>query len=131
MLQPFFILWKKVTMDIANFFKKEPPVFKKHEWRLRKAWVKDDEIWYVPEYKTKCLFWTYWTSFYGQIIRDMKYNEICSVYNQRGGACIGDEVAYFKDMDSALRFICWYEMYREKEFNIEQKLKNRYIEVRL
>ena len=130
MLQPFFILWKKVTM-IANFFKKEPPVFKKHEWRLKKAWVKDNEIWYVPEYKTKVLFWEYWSSFYGETIRDMKYNELCSVYNQRGGACVGDETAYFKDMDAALRFICWYEMLREKNFETEQKLKNPYIEVRL
>lgn len=54
-----------------------------------------------------------------------------SVYNQRGGACVGDETAYFKDMDSALRFICWYEMLREKNFETEQKLKNPYIEVRL
>ena len=35
-------------MNIAKFFKKETPVFKKHEWRLKKAWVKDNEIWYVP-----------------------------------------------------------------------------------
>jgi len=130
MLQPFFILWKKVTM-IANFFKKEPTVFKKHEWRLKKAWVKDNEIWYIPQYKTKVLFWEYWTSFYGESIREMKYNEIGYVYNQRGGTCVGDETAYFKDMDSALRFICWYEMLREKEFETEQKLKNPYIEVRL
>ena len=130
MLQPFFILWKKVTM-IANFFKKEPSVFKKHEWRLKKAWVKDNDIWYIPQYKTKVLFWEYWTSFYGESIREMKYNEIGSVYNQRGGTCVGDETAYFKDMDAALRFICWYEMLREKEFETEQKLKNPYIEVRL
>lgn len=100
--------------------------YKRHEWRLAKAWSPHDSRWFFAvQWKVKFLFFTLWNDI---TLADVSRCKWPGYDKDQYDHC--NDTIYFKCEAKAKEFIDFFEEYRKQWFQVQDELANdRYIKV--
>lgn len=107
-------------------------VYKRHVWRLEKAWSRHDSSWkYSIQRKSSFLWFTIWVDIDQYAVHLCKWDEVDEPgFDVKTPVRRSDATVYFDSEQDARRFIEFYEEYRKKMYSVHNELAfDRYIMV--
>ena len=105
--------------------------YKRHEWRLAKAWSLHDSRWhFAVQWKVKFLFFTLWNDITLEDVSRCKWDKCDYPGYDKNQYGTWFDTIYFNCEEKAKEFIEFFEEYRKQLFQVQDELANdRYIKV--